>query len=80
MAAGFDYSSGKYGSDTTTTILSIPVIGTYLSGDWMLKLTVPFVRITGNGTVIPGMGGAVPGMRRWYVRRRGYGWRYGWPG
>jgi len=61
MAAGFDYSSGKYGSDTTTTILSIPVIGMYLSGDWMFKLTVPFVRITGDGTVIPGMGGVVPG-------------------
>lgn len=61
MAAGFDYSSGKYGSDTTTSILSIPVIGVYLAGDWMFKLTVPFVRITGDGTVIPGMGGAVPG-------------------
>jgi hypothetical protein len=61
IAAGFDYSSGKYGSDTTTTILSIPVIGTYLNGDWLFKLTVPFVRITGDGTVIPGMGSAVPG-------------------
>jgi hypothetical protein len=61
MSAGFDYSSGKYGSDTTTTILSIPVIGMYLTGDWMFRLTVPYVRITGNGTVIPGMGGAVPG-------------------
>ena len=61
MATGFDYSSGKYGSDTTTTMLSIPVIGMYLSGDWMFRLTVPYVRITGNGTVIPGMGGAVPG-------------------
>jgi hypothetical protein len=61
MAAGFDYSSGKYGSDTTTTILSFPVIGMYLTGDWMFKLTVPYVRITGDGTVIPGMGGVVPG-------------------
>jgi hypothetical protein len=61
MAAGFDYTSGKYGTDTTTTMLSIPVIGMYLAGDWMFKLTVPFVGITGDGTVIPGMGGAVPG-------------------
>lgn len=61
MAAGFDYSSGKYGSDTTTTILSIPVVGIYLAGDWMFKLTVPYIRITGDGSVIPGMGGVVPG-------------------
>jgi len=61
MSAGFDYSSGKYGTDTTTTMLYIPVIGMYLTGDWILKLTVPFIRITGDGTVIPGMGGAVPG-------------------
>ena len=80
MAAGFDYSSGKYGSDTTTTILSIPVIGTYLSGDWMLKLTVPFVRITGNGTVIPGMGGAVPGMGGGMSGGGGMGGGMGGPG
>lgn len=61
LAAGLDYSTGKYGSDTTTTILSIPVVGMYLAGDWMFKLTVPYVQITGDGTVIPGMGGAVPG-------------------
>ena len=61
MSAGFDYSSGKYGSDATTTMLYIPVVGMYLAGDWMFKLTVPYVWITGDGTVIPGMGGAVPG-------------------
>jgi hypothetical protein len=61
MSAGFDYSSGKYGTDTTTTMLYIPVIGAYLSGDWMFKLTVPYIQVTGDGTVIPGMGGAVPG-------------------
>jgi hypothetical protein len=61
LGAGFDYSSGNYGSDTTTTILSIPVAGMYLTGDWLFKLTVPYVRITGDGSVVPGMGGAVPG-------------------
>ena len=62
LGAGFDYSSGNYGTDTTTTILSIPVAGMYQNGDWLFKLTVPYVRITGNGSVVPGMGGAVPGM------------------
>jgi hypothetical protein len=80
MAAGFDYSTGKYGSDTTTTMLSIPVVGTYLSGDWMLKLTVPFVRITGDGTVIPGMGGAVPGTGGGMSSGGGMGGGPGGPG
>jgi hypothetical protein len=61
MGTGFDYSSGNYGSDTTTTILSIPVAGMYLTGDWQFRLTVPYVLITGDGSVVPGMGGAVPG-------------------
>jgi len=41
MGAGIDYSSGNYGADTITTILSTSVVGMYLNGDWMFKLTVP---------------------------------------
>lgn len=54
LAAGFDYSSGKYGSSDTTSILSIPVIGMYQSGTWVFKLTVPYVRVSGVGVVLPG--------------------------
>jgi len=61
LAAAFDYSTGKYGTDTSTDILSIPVIGIYQTGLWIFRLTVPYIWITGDGTVVPGMGGAVPG-------------------
>lgn len=53
LAAGFDYSSGKYGSISTTYILSIPVVGMYKTGLWAFKLTAPYVRISGPGGVLP---------------------------
>jgi len=62
FATGFDYSTGTYGSNTTTSIFSIPVIGMYKTGLWMFNLTVPYVRISGNGSVVPGMGGSMPGV------------------
>ena len=54
VAAGFDYSTGKYGADRSTDILSIPFVGMYSSGVWTFKLTVPYVQITGPGGVLPG--------------------------
>jgi len=53
VASGFDYSTGKYGSSDTTDILSIPVVGIYNSGLWVFKLTVPYVRVTGVGGILP---------------------------
>lgn len=29
----------------------------YLNGSWSLKLSIPYVRVTGNGSIIPGPGG-----------------------
>jgi hypothetical protein len=56
LAAGADYSSGKYGTDTTTDIWSVPVTAAYQSDRWTFKLTVPYIRISGAGNVIPGVG------------------------
>lgn len=56
LATGFDYSTGKYGTASSTDIFSIPVIGKYETGPWVFKLTAPYVRISGMGGVVPGMG------------------------
>lgn len=56
IATGFDYSSGRYGTANLTNILTIPVIGKYETEAWSFKLTVPYVRITTYGGVIPGIG------------------------
>ena len=52
LATGFDYTSGKYGAPETTRILYVPFIAKYDTGPWMLKLTVPFIRITGPANVV----------------------------
>ncbi|KQZ79445.1 hypothetical protein ASD55_01715 [Rhodanobacter sp. Root561] len=56
LAAGADYSSGKYGTDTTTDIWSLPVTAAYQTDRWTFKLTVPYINISGAGNVIPGVG------------------------
>jgi hypothetical protein len=56
LSAGADYSSGKYGTDTTTDIWSVPVTAAYQSDRWTFKLTVPYINISGAGNVIPGVG------------------------
>ncbi len=56
VGAGIDYSSGDYGTSSTTDILSIPVFGKYETGPWAFKLTVPYTQITSEGNVLPGIG------------------------
>lgn len=56
LGTGFDYSSGTYGNATSTDILYIPVTGKYESDKLTFKLTVPYIRVTGPGGVVRGMG------------------------
>jgi len=57
LSTGYDYSSGKYGQAVTTEIETLAITMNYLRGPWSLKLTAPAIRVTGNGTVIPGANG-----------------------
>src|SRR6185436_2592499 len=61
--AGSDYSKGNYGTGSETKILSIPFMARYDSDPWKLKLTVPYLRVTGQGDVIPGIGKTNRGQR-----------------
>lgn len=56
VGAGVNYSSGDYGTGSDTKILSIPIYGRYDTGPWSLKLTVPFLRVSGGTGAIPGVG------------------------
>jgi hypothetical protein len=47
---GFDYTVGDYGTDTTTTILTIPLIVKYDEGPLVLKATLPYVRAEGKSS------------------------------
>src|SRR5512141_1890866 len=52
LGAGFDYTSGKYGTTSTTDILTVPVSALYETGPWSLKLTVPYMQVSSDGEVI----------------------------
>jgi hypothetical protein len=56
LGAGADYSSGDYGSDTTTTIWSVPVTARYDTGAWTFKASLPWLQVNGDVNVLPGLG------------------------
>lgn len=60
FTTGVDYSSGKYGGPESTDILYIPFTGKYETDKWTLKLTVPYVTITGPGNVVKDIGQTTP--------------------
>jgi hypothetical protein len=56
LGAGLDYSSGDYGSDVTTEILSVPVAAKYITGNWTFKGSLPWLDVSGDPNVLPGLG------------------------
>jgi len=57
LQTGMNYSSGEYGGTQSTNIVYVPVTGKYQTKDWSVKLTVPYLRISGPSNVINGIGG-----------------------
>lgn len=56
LGVGLHYSQGDYGTDATTRISSIVLNARYETGRWTFKGTLPYLRVTGRGVVIPGVG------------------------
>lgn len=56
FGVGVDYSSGDYGTDLTTEILSIPFTARARRGNWGFRASVPWVRISGDPNVLPSVG------------------------
>lgn len=56
LGIGADYSSGEYGTDTTTTIFSVPVTAKYTAGNWTWKASLPWMRVDGDPNIVPGLG------------------------
>ncbi len=66
LNAGVDYSTGKYGGAAATDIWYFPVTGKFETGPWLMKLTVPYLRISGPANVVGGdrvVTGAAAGTR-----------------
>ena len=62
LGTGFDYSTGKYGNAASTDILYVPVVGKYETDNLTLKLTVPYISVTGPGGVVQGIGRVGPSV------------------
>ena len=71
LGVGFNYSTGNYGTPTTTQIVSIPFTARYDRGPWNFKAILPYLRITGATSVVPGVGGVANSNPR--GRGRGQG-------
>lgn len=54
LTSGVDYSTGKYGKSDSTDITYIPFVAKYEIENTTLKITVPWVSITGPGDVVGG--------------------------
>lgn len=52
LTSGVDYSTGKYGQSQSTDITYIPLVTKYETDATTVKLTVPWVQITGPGDVV----------------------------
>lgn len=52
VTVGADYSTGKYGGSATTDVWYLPLVAKYETGPLLLKLTAPYLRVTGPGNVI----------------------------
>ena len=56
LGSGVQFTSGDYGGPSTTSILTIPFTARYERDAWTLRATLPYLRITGPRTVVPGVG------------------------
>ncbi len=59
LSVAYYLSSGDYGLDTNTDTKYVPVSLDYYHGPWSFNLTVPYVRISGFGTVTMGPSGPI---------------------
>lgn len=57
LSTGIDYSSGDYGDTVDTDMLAVPVTVKVKRGDFDIRLSLPYLDVTGPSGVIPGDGG-----------------------
>jgi len=58
ISIGYEQSSGNYGSTEETKSTSIPLRIKYTDNAWGFKLSIPYLSVTGDGSVIPSGSGS----------------------
>src|SRR5262249_16056447 len=59
VTAGFDYSTGDYGTSSSTEIVYVPLTLEAAMGSWTVRTTVPYLRITSEGGPVQGPNGPI---------------------
>ncbi|HEX9398286.1 MAG TPA: transporter [Burkholderiales bacterium] len=62
--AGLTYTTGDYGTGRSTSIWTVPFMLRYEAAPWTLKLTLPWYEVSGDASVVPGLGAVDRGRRR----------------
>lgn len=52
ISTGINYSRGDYGEASVTEVISVPIGLTYRSGNWKVRVSVPWVQIDGPGSLL----------------------------
>jgi hypothetical protein len=64
LSTGINYSSGNYGDLIDTKVISAPVSLKYKTGDFSIRVSVPYVRVDGPGSLIETPDGSGGGSGR----------------
>ena len=59
VSMGYERTTGDYGRESDTDIISIPFAAQYIENAWRFRVSVPFISVTGDGSVIPGSNGII---------------------
>lgn len=62
VSSGVDFSSGDYGTDTTTDILVVPFTAAWRTDQLRLSASLPYIRIDGGEVVLGPDGRPLPGV------------------
>jgi len=73
LETGLEYYTGNYASDHSTDILYIPVTGKIKGKEWTLKMTIPYLEITGASNVVNGLGQTTETVTHSHIVRSGMG-------
>ena len=57
IGIGYEHTSGSYGTATDTEITTIPFIAQHADNAWRFRISVPYISVTGDGSVVPGSNG-----------------------
>lgn len=73
LETGLEYYTGKYGTDHETNIMYIPVTCKIQAQGWSLKMSIPYIQISGANDVVGGLGQTAGPAAHTYSVRSGMG-------